>query len=528
MALSQEELKRVHLRLKEDLEFYARNCLFIKDKKGNFVPFIFNKAQRHLHEQLEKQLEATGKVRAYILKGRQQGISTYIAARYYHKGVWKGGRSIYILSHETKSTEALFGKVDTFLEKAPPSIKPKVKVNNKNELVFENDSQYAVGTARAKDTGRGQTNQLFHGSEVAFYENTDGIQTGVLQTVSSDEGTEILLESTANGIGNSFHQGCMDALEGKGEYILVFIPWYWQDEYTAEPPAGWEFTQEELILKANYKLTDGQLYWRYLKIKELKSESKFKQEYPFTVAEAFQASGSRLINAEALATAKALDLKDPEAPIIMGVDPARTGDRTVIAIRQGRHLREIIKYDEMDSMRLAGICSTLIDRYGVDKCFIDTGLGYGTIDRLHENGYREVVQGVHFGSKPLENIYLNKRAEMAISFRDWLHEGGVSVPNDPDFDTDIMAIPDVKENSRGMQLIEAKDKIKESYGKSTDIFDAVILTFAAPVRRNRPQERFKKRSYNNEERGCLSTMKSRRQSQRSGQARDKAYNGPSW
>jgi hypothetical protein len=59
------------LRLRDELEFYARNCLRIRTKTGEVEPFLFNKAQRYIHERLEDQKAKTGRVRALILKGRQ-------------------------------------------------------------------------------------------------------------------------------------------------------------------------------------------------------------------------------------------------------------------------------------------------------------------------------------------------------------------------------------------------------------------------------------------------------------------------
>jgi len=65
----------IRLKLKEDFHYYARSCLKIRLKSGKVIPFILNSAQRYIHEKLEEQYKKTGKVRAVILKGRQQGCS---------------------------------------------------------------------------------------------------------------------------------------------------------------------------------------------------------------------------------------------------------------------------------------------------------------------------------------------------------------------------------------------------------------------------------------------------------------------
>lgn len=509
--------KIIHNRLKNDFPFYAKRCLKIYDKVGKLKPLILNKAQQHIHEKLEEQLADTGKVRAYILKGRQQGASTYIEARFFHKAAWNAGKAVYILSHEANSTKTLYRKAVTFHDNVPEAVKPEAVTSNKNELVFKNGSRYGLGTAGARNTGRSQTNQYFHGSEVAFYENTDDIQTGALQTVADMAGTEIILESTANGIGNAYHTGCMNALRGIGEYILIFVPWYWQDEYRTQVPPGWVPDEADKELMHVYGLDLEQIYWRHNKILELKSESKFKQEYPFTVAEAFQSSGSSLINADAVAAARKADIRDEQAPIVLGVDPARKGDRTVIIMRQGRTVLHMEKHDEMDTLTLAGILSNIIDRHKVDKCFIDQALGVGTIDILRDRGYQAIVEEVPFGARPIDPIYLNKRAEMALALRDWLDGGEVSIPDSEELEADLLAIPDFKQNSRGLIFLEAKDKIKEIYGKSPDYFDALILTFAAPVRKYQAPSRFKSKNSMGKGQSELSTMSRRRQRSRGSQ-----------
>jgi hypothetical protein len=77
--------RAVRLRLRDDFEHYAKKVLKLRTKAGKVEPVILNKAQKYIHDKLEDQLDRTGKIRALVLKGRQQGVSTYVAARFYHK-----------------------------------------------------------------------------------------------------------------------------------------------------------------------------------------------------------------------------------------------------------------------------------------------------------------------------------------------------------------------------------------------------------------------------------------------------------
>ena len=63
-----EELEITRLRLKDDFDFYARNCLYIRSKSGDVKAFTMNRAQQYVHACIEEQRAKTGKVRAIILK----------------------------------------------------------------------------------------------------------------------------------------------------------------------------------------------------------------------------------------------------------------------------------------------------------------------------------------------------------------------------------------------------------------------------------------------------------------------------
>lgn len=487
-----------HEKYQNDLRYFCRKALRIKLKEGGDAPFVWNKAQEYLHARIEDQIRRTGRVRMFILKGRQQGISTYIAARLYHKATRHRGKRVFILSHHSSTTGTLFQIVDKFHNGAPTPLSPQQIMNNNRQMHFNNGSQYTVGTAGTGSIGRGDTTQYFHWSEVAFSENIDDLLTGVVQTVADVDGTEKLLESTANGIGNYFYTGCMDAVAGDSEYELVFIPWYWQDEYRARVPEGFALTDEEVELQETYGLENSQIQWRRNKISELKSlglgDRKFKQEYPCSVKEAFQASGTPLVDPDKVAIARKSQIKDPTAPLILGVDPGPIHDLTTITWRRGREWIRTEKFQGLSQMRLVEKLTTRIDRNNVAKVFIDVGEGRGAIDRCRELGYGDVVVGIPFASKPGDDdLYLNKRAEMAGKAKMWLEdELGVSIPDEPsqvatvasgdEIEVAIGVMPEFDTTSNGKRKLLDKAEIKKKYGRSTDIWDSFMLTFAQNVK----------------------------------------------
>ncbi|HZI08667.1 MAG TPA: hypothetical protein VEZ71_31915, partial [Archangium sp.] len=268
-------------RLREDFPHFAATCLFIRTKEGGIHPLKLNQPQVYIHQRLEEQLRETGKVRAVILKGRQQGCSTYTEARYYHKVTSQRGRRAYILTHEDSATTNLFDMAKMYHDNCPEHVRPSTGAANAKELLFDElSSGYKVGTAGSRGTGRGSTIHYFHGSEVAFWPNADTHVAGVLQAVPDLPGTEIILESTSNGPSGVFYEIAMAAQRGEGDYQLIFVPWFWSAEYRKAVPKGFALTSEEERYKAEHGLDDEQMAWRRSKIVELGGAHHFRREYP--------------------------------------------------------------------------------------------------------------------------------------------------------------------------------------------------------------------------------------------------------
>lgn len=501
-SLSSEE-KAIRLRLRDDFPHYSQRCLKIRTKGGEVEQFSLNAAQLFLHERLEQQRKETGKVRALVLKGRQQGVSTYIGGRFYHKATHSRGKRVFILTHEQEATNNLFGMVERYHEHCPSLVKPATGAANAKELYFSSlESGYAVGTAGSKAVGRSQTVQLFHGSEVAFWPNAATHFAGVVQAIPDLEGTEIILESTANGVGGEYHERWQQAEAGIGDYIAIFIPWFWQPEYSRAVPDGFSLSEEEAEYKAAYGLSNEQMVWRRAKIAELKDPLLFKQEYPASAAEAFQLTGhdSFIASSDVLAARKA-DIEGI-GPLVIGVDPSRFGDdRFSVAWRRGRKVTKTESRAKLDNVAGANWIKGIIDSDSPDAVFIDVGgVGAGVFDILKSWGkpYSDVCKAINFGGAPQnETIILengekapgpkNKRAEIWMHSRDWLKEpGGADIPDRDSLQADACG-PAYFYDANQRLLLESKEQMRKRGIRSPDEWDAIALTFSEPVVERKPK-----------------------------------------
>lgn len=168
-----------------------------------------------------------------------------------------------------------------------------------------------------------------------------------------------------------------------------------------------------------------------------------------------------------------------DSPRVLGVDVARFGDdRSVLFPRQGLQAFSPVVFENIDNMSLASQVASVVDRYNIKTVFIDSGRGEGVIDRLRQLGYNNVIE-VKFGGSPPQAGYLNMRAFMWDSIKKWLERGG-RLPKDHSLLTEL-STPTYSINLQDKMVLESKKDIKERVGRSTDIGDALALTFAFPV-----------------------------------------------
>lgn len=491
-----EELQR----LVEDFPYYAQKNLRVATKSGEMAPLKFNRAQEYVHERIEEQLFEHNQIRALVLKGRQQGISTYTEGRFYWRTQLRRNKRAYIITHLAEATDNLFGMVERYHNNVPDWIRPQTDTNNSKQLRFPLlDSGYKVGTAGSKGAGRSATNHYFHGSEVCFWPNAEKHAAGALQTVGRGNGTEIIFESTANGPTGYFYNLWSQAVKGIGEFIAIFVPWYWQEEYTQEPPEDWQPEGEESERARIYELTRGQAYWMHSKNIELGGQpgiicNQFMQEYPCTAAEAFVSSGGDTVCAPAdVAKARAhkLEIDEVVGARVMGVDPARMGaDRTSIIDRKGRKAYNLLSLKKKKLTETAAVVAQRINKAKEEDdpyqaVFIDVGgVGAGVVDILQDMaGFEDLIVPVNFGGRPLDtDRYVNKRSEMWKSMGLWLEtEAGVDIPDNDSLHADLIGPSYTHNLVRNQFVLESKEQMVKRGVPSPDEGDSLALTFAFPV-----------------------------------------------
>ena len=165
--LKEKKRREKQASYKEDFAGFAKDHIKIitKDATQGFVPFLFNRPQEIITEKLDKQYKETGKVRAIVLKARQQGISTYCAARVFWKTYYQAYTRSVVMAHDAATSDNLFNMSRNIIERMDEVMRPTYKKSNAKEIQFEhNDAGYRLYTAGSPEAGRGTTPTILHAS----------------------------------------------------------------------------------------------------------------------------------------------------------------------------------------------------------------------------------------------------------------------------------------------------------------------------------------------------------------------------
>jgi len=311
------ELLRKEIKLNPELLI---EMVFVIVEKGDnsqedarTVPFFLNKVQKSFVDDLNIAIEQykaglRNFLKFIILKGRQQGFTSFITAYQLARCITSQNFSGYTLADNSGNSQDIFNKKAKFpYDSLPELLKPTEKYNTKNDLFFSGlNSSWKIGTAEAKETGRSKTINFFHGSESAFWISISSILAGLGEAITKS--SIQILETTGNGY-NEFKTIWDEAVKGENNWEPKFYEWWLTPEYrlnfeTHEIEEKFKEQVENEVndffktlnsLRIYQGLDWNQLYWYENKRKDKKE--LLPQEYPCTPQEAFVSTGRKYFDA---------------------------------------------------------------------------------------------------------------------------------------------------------------------------------------------------------------------------------------
>jgi hypothetical protein len=342
-----------------DFPVWAAINVFIKTKKGQRVRLKLNRIQRRMWEWLLEDLAARRPVRWFILKARQEGVSTFWLAVFLWLTSLRPNREALICSLDEASTFDFNHRIRAMYTQLHPMLQPMTHTENRELVYFGTptlkrkqgagvglESKLVFSTAQRGELGRSYNFHAVLLSEFAIWpEKRVDVQSqmgGLMQVMSDEAGTIIILESTAKGENEATKWWT----EQDNGYRKVFIPWCAFDEYrtaqlkydklkelSADPDSRYgneieaaRVVRETLPLWYPQEAADEgwldeevrrRLHWRRRTI-DTKCNGNlqtFNHEYPLTPADSFATGAKNLFDHESIEEMRAHVLAEGYTPI---------------------------------------------------------------------------------------------------------------------------------------------------------------------------------------------------------------------
>ncbi|MCM1376938.1 MAG: terminase [Prevotella sp.] len=235
-----------------DFEFWAASYVRIKNKGGGAdVNFVLNRPQRRLVERFERMRHRNQPIRLILLKARQWGGSTctqlYMA---WLQLCRQEGLNSLIIAHQGIGSDEIRDMFTRMIQAYPLRMlyppgkirrgaKKIVRVGRAGGIsrVPQRNCKIKIGTAERPDSCRGGDYNLVHLSEIGIWKATDGkkpedIVRSACSGILLKPLTMIVMESTANGVGNYFHREYLAAKDSTSQFEPMFVSWYEIDQYS--------------------------------------------------------------------------------------------------------------------------------------------------------------------------------------------------------------------------------------------------------------------------------------------------------
>jgi len=272
----------------ESVKEYAlcmKNPIYFSEKYVKIISLDQGLVSFNLYPYQKKMFEHFKENRFNIvLACRQSGKSISACAYLLWFVLFNPEKTVAVLANKGATAREMLSRITLMLENIPFFLQPGCKALNKGSLEFSNNSRI-IAAATSGSSIRGLSVNLLYLDEFAFVERAAEFYTSTYPVVTAGTETKIIVTSTANGIGNTFHKIWEGSVQGVNEFKPFRVDWW-------DVPGRNEKWKESTIGNT--------------------SQLQFDQEFGNT----FFGTGDTLINAETLLNMKA----KPPKKILEGGD----------------------------------------------------------------------------------------------------------------------------------------------------------------------------------------------------------------
>jgi hypothetical protein len=215
---TEKEIKE-YIKCSQDPVYFCKQYLKVISLDEGLVPF-------DLYPYQEKMFEHFNNNRfSIVLACRQSGKSISSVGYIIWFAVFHSEKTIAVLANKGATAREMLGRITLMLENLPFFLQPGTKALNKGSIEFSNNSRI-IAAATSGSSIRGMSVNLLFLDEFAFVENANEFYTSTYPVISAGKDTKVIITSTANGIGNTFHKIWEGAVQKVNEFIPFTVNWW--------------------------------------------------------------------------------------------------------------------------------------------------------------------------------------------------------------------------------------------------------------------------------------------------------------
>jgi hypothetical protein len=297
--------------------YFISNYYAYRDEQEGFKGlYPFFDSQEIMHDEYRRLEREFGKVMALVLKARQMGSTTYNGAEFFHKTIFSEHVNGIIVGQDEDQSKFIMGMYESALDFIPWWMRPRIKQQQTGSLINFDERDdvlrqtrpglktwiYADNANKPSGVGRGRTFGRCLLSELSFWKNATQLSKSLFPTFNTPTGFYVM-ESTANGRNDAWHNLWRRAEAGKVEWQPIFIPFYRRAKTYSLPILKGEvfvLSKEEtemrdrIVAKEKFIISDETFKWMRNKKETFVAvdgdDSMFSQEYTSEPEESFQSS----------------------------------------------------------------------------------------------------------------------------------------------------------------------------------------------------------------------------------------------
>ena len=203
----------------QDPAYFAQKYIKIISLDEGLVPFDLYPYQEKMFKHFRENRFSI------ILACRQSGKSISSVGYLLWYACFYPEKTIAILANKGATAREMLARVTLMLENLPFFLQPGCKALNKGSIEFSNNSRI-IAAATSGSSIRGLSVNLLFLDEFAFVDDDARFYTSTYPVVAAGTSTQVIITSTANGIGNVYHKLYEGAVQGTNEFKHFRVDWW--------------------------------------------------------------------------------------------------------------------------------------------------------------------------------------------------------------------------------------------------------------------------------------------------------------